>query len=170
MARNVAAHSVATAKAAAVPRFAQAPIASVAGLRVGAQAPSFSFPALDADRTTLDAFRARGKPVMLIFWDPSCGPPCRALLREISRWKREYTASMTVALVSQGSREDNNAHFAGDSASSVVLQLGKEVALAYLVAGIPSAVIVRSNGVIGSRLALGADSVKALVNAEMGRY
>ena len=36
----------------------------------------------------LDALRAPGKPVLLIFVDPGCGP-CTALLPEIGRWQRD---------------------------------------------------------------------------------
>jgi hypothetical protein len=52
------------------------------GLPVGTVAPSFALSGLYGETLTLDALRAPGNPVVLVFSDPSSGP-CVALLPEI---------------------------------------------------------------------------------------
>ncbi len=67
----------------------------VTGLPVGTPAPGFALPPLTGEMTTLQALRALGKPVVLIFSDPGCGP-CTALLPEIGRWQREHANKLVV--------------------------------------------------------------------------
>jgi uncharacterized membrane protein YphA (DoxX/SURF4 family)/thiol-disulfide isomerase/thioredoxin len=141
-------------------------VAPVAGLPVRAPAPTFDLPALDADRLTLDTLRGTSKPVMLIFVEPAC-EPCEVLLPEISRWQREYAATFTIALLSRGTREDNHTKNVEHRLTNIVLQQDDEVVQAYRVAGFPTAVIVQPNGTIGSRLALGADAIRALVTSKV---
>jgi methylamine dehydrogenase accessory protein MauD len=133
-----------------------------AGLPVGALAPRFRLPSLDGDTLTLDALRAPGKPVLLIFANPGCGP-CTTLLPDIGRWQREHAGAVTLALVSQGSPEANRAKVAEHGLTHVLLQRDFEVLQAYQVDGTPSAVLVRRDGSIGSPLATGADAIRALV-------
>jgi thiol-disulfide isomerase/thioredoxin len=152
--------------AEALPPPAVFSVAPVAGLPIHAPAPTFDLPALDAQRVTLDALRATRKPVMLIFWDPACGP-CELLLPDISRWQREYAATFTIALLSRGTREDNHTKSVEHRLTNIVLQHDNEIVQAYRVAGLPTAVIVQPNGTIGSRLALGADAIRALVTSKV---
>src|SRR5262245_37996187 len=56
-----------------------------AGLSVGTLAPAFALTGLDERMLTLEALRAAGKPVLLTFIDPNCGP-CDALLPELAQW------------------------------------------------------------------------------------
>jgi len=53
-----------------------------AGLPVGSQAPDFNLSGLYGEKLTLESLRSSGKPVMLLFTDPNCGP-CTAMLPEI---------------------------------------------------------------------------------------
>ena len=55
------------------------------GLPVGSEAPQFSLSGLYGESLTLDALRSSGKPLMMLFTDPGCGP-CNAMLPEIGRW------------------------------------------------------------------------------------
>ena len=48
---------------------------------------------LHGETMTLEALRARGKPLLLLFTDPGCGP-CTALLPEIGQWQRDHVAKM----------------------------------------------------------------------------
>src|SRR5712692_9836306 len=132
------------------------------GLPVGSQAPAFSLSDLHAEVLTLDALRAPGKPVVLIFSDPGCGP-CTALLPEVGRWQRDYAGKLTVTLISRGSVEANRAKTSEHGISQVLLQHEREIAEAYQDQGTPGAVLVRPDGTIGSPLALGADAIRALV-------
>jgi peroxiredoxin/uncharacterized membrane protein YphA (DoxX/SURF4 family) len=142
------------------------PGARAAGLAVGSPAPAFNLPGVHGETMTLEALRARGKPVVLFFTDPGCGP-CTALLPEIGQWQRDHATKMVVALVSRGTVEANRAKVTEPGVTHVLLQKDREVAQAYQAHGTPSAVVVRQDGTIGSSLAQGADMVRALIAATL---
>ncbi|MFL5700974.1 MAG: MauE/DoxX family redox-associated membrane protein [Ktedonobacteraceae bacterium] len=134
-----------------------------AGLAIGSPAPSFALPTLTSETITLEALRALGKPVLLLFSDPGCGP-CNALLPEIGRWQREHASKVVVALISRGTVEANRPEVTEYGLTHVLLQKDREVAQAYQASGTPSAVLVRREGTIGSSLAQGADAIRVLLN------
>ncbi|HXF63648.1 MAG TPA: TlpA disulfide reductase family protein [Caldilineaceae bacterium] len=129
------------------------------GLPVGATAPAFRLPALAGGEETLETLRARGKPVLLIFSSPTCGP-CLELLPEIARWQRAGTA--TVALISRGGRAAIQSLAAEHHLADVLLQQENEVGMTYGVTGTPSAVLITSGGAIAGPLAEGAPAVRSL--------
>ena len=47
------------------------------GLPVGSEAPEFGLSGLHGETLTLEALRSSGKPVLLFFTDPGCGPATR---------------------------------------------------------------------------------------------
>ena len=138
----------------------------VTGLPVGAPAPAFALSTLTGETITLDALRALGKPVVLIFSDPNCGP-CTALLPEIGRWQSEYATKLVVALMSRGDPEANRARAAEHGITHLLLQQDREVAEAYQAYGTPSTVLVHRNGTIGSPVAPGADAIRGLIASAM---
>src|SRR5215469_5503795 len=138
----------------------------VTGLPVGAPAPAFALSTLTGETITLDALRALGKPVVLVFSDPNCGP-CTALLPAVGRWQREYVTKLVVALVSRGDSEANRAKAAEHGITHLLLQQDREVAEAYQAYGTPSAVLVQRDGTIGSPLAPGADAIRGLIASAM---
>ncbi len=143
------------------------PPAPNAGLPVGTPAPAFTLSGLYGETITLDYLRARGKPVLLLFSDPGCGP-CSTLMPEVGRWQRDYAGKLTLALISRGSVEANRAKASEHEVSQVLLQQDREIAEAYHDHGTPGAVLVRPDGTIGSPLALGADAIRALVAGAVG--
>lgn len=144
------------------PAATKQPSAPVMGLAVGTAAPAFTLSTLSSETIALAALRALGKPVVLIFSDPGCGP-CNALLPEIGRWQREYASKAVVALISRGTVEANRAKVSEYGLRHVLLQQDREVAQAYQAHGTPSAVLIRQDGTIGSPLAQGADTIRALM-------
>jgi len=136
------------------------------GLAVGTPAPAFNLPGLHGETMTLEALRARGKPLLLFFTDPGCGP-CTALLPEIGQWQRDHAAKMRVALISRGTVEANRAKVTEPGVTQVLLQKDREVAEAYQAYGTPSAVVVRQDGTIGTPLAQGADAIRALITTTL---
>src|SRR4029453_13474422 len=76
------------------------------GLPVGSEAPNFSLSGLYGESLTLDALRSLGKPLMVLFTDPGCGP-CNALLPEVGRWQEEHAQKETLSLISRGEAEEN---------------------------------------------------------------
>jgi peroxiredoxin len=146
---------------------APAPAPEIAGLPIGAPAPAFALNGLFGETLTLDSLRAAGKPVMLVFSDPGCGP-CNTLLPQFARWQREYASRLTVALISRGVPEENRAKVTEHEMTYVLLQKNREVAEAYRASGTPTAVIVQPDGMIGSPLAPGADAIAGLVARTVG--
>jgi peroxiredoxin len=137
------------------------------GLPVGAQAPAFSLDGLDGEATTLDDLRAGGKPVVLVFGDPDCGP-CAAFLPDLARYQRDYANRLTVALISRGTVAANRAKATQHRLAHVLLQHDREVSTTYQVHGTPSAVLIRADGMIGSAVAQGADQIRSLVGVAVG--
>lgn len=133
-----------------------------AGLPVGAMAPSFDLPDVHGMRMTLAALMSSGKPVMLLFSNPDCGP-CNELLPEIGRWQREQEKKLTFALVTRGDVVGNRAKSDEHGIRHVLLQENREVAQAYQASATPSAVLVRPDGAIGSPLVMGAEAIRSLV-------
>jgi len=132
------------------------------GLPVGAIAPSFGLEDLNDETLTLDSLRAIGKPVMLLFSDPGCGP-CNTLLPEVGRWQQEHADKLSIALVSRGTPDENRAKASELGLSKVLLQKDWEISEAFEVRGTPSAVMVRPDGTIGSGVAGGSEAIQSLV-------
>jgi len=132
------------------------------GLAVGTPAPSFTLPTLRGETLALAALCALGKPVILLFSDPGCGP-CNTLLPEIGQWQRDHANKLVVALISRGTVEANRPKASEHGLRHVLLQADREVAGAYQASGTPSAVLVRRDGTIGSALAQGAEAIRQLV-------
>jgi methylamine dehydrogenase accessory protein MauD len=132
------------------------------GLPVGELAPEFRLPDLEGETRTLTDLRAEGKPVMLLFSDPLCGP-CTALLPQISEWQHQYADRLSMVLVSAGTREENVKKSAAHGIGQVLVQEHGEVAKAYQYAGTPSAVLISSSGRIASPVVVGADAISSLV-------
>jgi peroxiredoxin/uncharacterized membrane protein YphA (DoxX/SURF4 family) len=139
----------------------------VFGLPVGEAAPEFRLPDLQGATRTLTDLRGNGKPVMLLFTDPECGP-CAALLPQVGEWQDRYADRLSVVLVSAGTREENVKKSAAQGIGQVLVQERREVAEAYQYAGTPSAVLVSSSGRIASPLAAGADAIDSLVRRAVG--
>jgi len=137
------------------------------GLAIGALAPPFQLPNLSAKKVTLDNLRAKGKPVFLVFSDPDCDP-CDAMLPDLTRWQREQANKLTIALVSRGNAEANRAKAVAHGLKTVLLQNDREVAEQYQCPGTPGAVIVSSDGRIGSHLAMGAEAIRELMAQASG--
>jgi peroxiredoxin len=140
----------------------QLPSESEAGLPVGAPAPAFQLSGLHGETLTLDALRAAGKPILLIFSDPDCAP-CNALLPEIGAWQRDHSPDLMISVVSRGSLDANRAKSSEHGLFNVLVQDDREVGEAYGADGTPSAVIVSPDGTVASPLAEGPERIRALV-------
>ena len=141
--------------------------ADTSGLSIGAVAPAFGLSGLHGERLTLEALRAPGKPVLLVFSDPSCGP-CTALMPEVGRWQRDYAGKLTLTLISRGTAEVNRAKASEHGITHMLLQQDREVAESYQAHGTPTAVLVHPDGIIGSPVASGAEEIRALVAGVVG--
>jgi thiol-disulfide isomerase/thioredoxin len=111
---------------------------------------------------TLEGLCASGRPVLLVFSDPACGP-CAALFPDIARWDREHGDLFTVAVISRGAADLNRARLGEHRLKHVLLQQEVDVAAAYGSTGTPSAVLVRPDGTIGSAPTGGSAAIRELV-------
>jgi len=98
-------------------------------------APGTPAPTLGA----VDAFLARGKPVLFLFTSTSC-KPCKELMPSVAAWQREHSSELTIALT-----EDERIHAAFEAS------------------GTPSAVLITPDGMIASWIAAGADAIERLL-------
>jgi thiol-disulfide isomerase/thioredoxin/uncharacterized membrane protein YphA (DoxX/SURF4 family) len=138
-----------------------------AGLPVGSQAPDFSLLGLHGETLTLESLRSSGKPVMLLFTDPNCGP-CNTLLPDVGRWQQEHAEKLSISLVSRGAPEENRTKASEHELQNVLLQEDWEVHDVYRANGTPSAVLVAPDGAVGSPVVGGADAIRALVSQVVG--
>jgi len=133
------------------------------GLPVGSQAPGFSLKGLHRETLTLESLRSAGKPILLLFTDPNCGP-CTAMLPEIGRWQEDHAQTLTLALVSRGEVEENKTKASEHGLSTVLLQDDWEVSESYKVSGTPSAVLISPDGTVASSVAGGAEGIRAFLS------
>lgn len=132
------------------------------GLAPGSEAPAFALRNVLGDTVTLESLLAPGRPLLLLFTSPSCGP-CRALMPVVSRWQREHAEALTIALASAGEADTVRAEAEAHGLVRVLLDEALEVYRAYQASGTPSAVLVSPEGTIGSWVAAGSDRIEQLL-------
>jgi peroxiredoxin len=132
-----------------------------AGLRAGTLAPAFALPDLDGRLVSLDAHR--GRPLLLVFSDPHCGP-CNALAPELAALHRRHAGDrVAIVMVSRGDADENRSKVAAHGIGfPVVLQAGWELSKAYGIFATPVAFLIDGDGVIARDVATGADAILAL--------
>ncbi|MDO8500226.1 MAG: MauE/DoxX family redox-associated membrane protein [Gemmatimonadaceae bacterium] len=135
------------------------------GLPVGTTAPPFELATPSRGTLSLGALLQERRPVMLIFSDPDCGA-CTALLPEVQRWQVGYADKIRIAVVSRGSDHAVRMMAKRHDLTDVLLQTDREVAQSYNVQAIPSAVLIRVDGQIGSSLMLGRDAIEQLLQLD----
>ncbi len=132
------------------------------GLPLDAVAPDFKLPAYAGGTTSLADLLAYGKPLLLVFTNPTCGP-CVVLFEEIKEWQRSHSEQLTIGLVSFGTIKENFVNVARNNLGHVLLQREREVAEKYGANVTPTAVVVNTNGKIASPIAAGADEIRGLL-------
>lgn len=115
------------------------PTSAQKGLPVGSLAPSFAAPALRGEPQTLESLLAAGRPLLLFFFDPECGP-CHAYLPQLARWQAESRGRIRFVLL--GRRMEGKAEDPAYAPFLVLGQEDREIGKRYLVSSIPSALIV----------------------------
>lgn len=139
----------------------------VPGLPLESKAPVFEIDGYDKKPISLNSLMGRRKPVMLLFANPKCGP-CAAIFHEVGSWQRDYDEKVTIAIISQGTIKDNFVNTVRNDLKNVALQDEREVADQYSAMVTPSALVVRTDGLIGSSLAAGAEEIRALMENLVG--
>ena len=141
------------------------PTSAQRGLPVGSLAPSFSAPALRGEPQTLEGLLAAGRPLLLFFFDPECGP-CHAYLPHLARWQAGSRGRIRFVLL--GRRMEGKAEDPAYAPFSVLGQEDREIGKRYLVSSIPSALIIGAEGRIQSPLAIGHEAIEQLLTSALG--
>jgi uncharacterized membrane protein YphA (DoxX/SURF4 family)/peroxiredoxin len=140
-----------------------------AGKAVGSEAPPFALRGVRGDKVTLESLRTRGKPVVLVFVHPRCGP-CRELLPELGEWQLTLAQNLTIAVLSEGSVAANRTLSEDHGVADFLLQERNEVYRAYEVrAGTPAAVVVDPGGTIAGPTVGGRLAIEELIRLTLRR-
>jgi peroxiredoxin len=130
------------------------------GLPAGTPAPDFTLPALDGGTLSLEQFR--GRPVLLVFSDPHCGP-CNQLAPELEQAHRRG-GDLQILMVSRGDREANRQKAAEHKLTFPIgLQKQWEISRAYGMFATPIAYRIDAAGVIAGEVAAGVEPIRALL-------
>ncbi|WP_183765892.1 peroxiredoxin family protein [Tunturibacter empetritectus] len=125
---------------------------------IGDPAPELMLPSVSGRRTKLGDFR--GQPLVLLFWNPSCGF-CLRMLEDLRFWERNPPSNAPQLLVvSTGPHEVNRKM---DLRSEIVLDDDFLVGRAFKSTGTPSAVLLDGRGALLAPLATGEDAVRSLL-------
>lgn len=132
-------------------------------------APQFVLPSLKGYDISLAGLLALGRPVMLHFTDPRCGP-CYELLPDIGGWQRVYGERITSVIVSGGTSETNRlmTNEYGIDSNLVLLQSEREVFESLRLSQLPASVVIDPDGEIRSDPAYGAHAVRQLAASTLG--
>ena len=137
------------------------------GLPLESIAPPFELAAYAGGKSSLTQLLAYGKPLLLIFTNPTCGP-CVVLFEEVKEWQESHSEQLTIALISFGTIKENFVNVARNGLGQVLLQQEREVAEKYGANVTPTAVVVNTSGRIASPLAAGADEIRKLLSTVLG--
>ena len=137
------------------------------GLPIGTPAPDFELPNYEGGRTSLAQLLAAGKPVLLIFTNPKCGP-CISLFKDIRDWQTAHNDQLTIALLTFGTIKDNFVNVARNGLGQVLLQERNEVSSLYGSNLTPTAVIIGTDGLIMSNFAGGGEEIRTLLESHVG--
>ena len=131
------------------------------GLPVGAPAPDFVLPDVNGKEVAFEHLLAQAKPMLFFFVSPNC-VPCNALLPEIQEWKKDLGERFNFVFISSGKVKENMDKF-GATTKQILLQKDKEIALEFEAIWTPTALLVNSDGTIGSRIAAGDEAIRELI-------
>jgi thiol-disulfide isomerase/thioredoxin len=135
----------------------------VEGLPVGALAPNFSLESMSGSQVSLEGLLSGGKPVLLFFVSPTCSP-CKSLLPMVSRWEREFSDWLSIAVLSRGTLKDNQSKMSKYEIRHLLLQGEADVADEYQARWTPAAVLIGRDGKIASPVTSGDEAIRALIN------
>jgi len=131
------------------------------GLPGGTEAPNFVLPGLDGKNHALTDYR--GKRVVLVFSDITCGP-CEAMSPDLVKLAEKKGDKLQVVMISRGDAETNRQKAeAFGYPFPVLLQKGWEVSKLYGMFATPIGFLIDENGVIEKDVAVGPEPILNLV-------
>jgi peroxiredoxin/uncharacterized membrane protein YphA (DoxX/SURF4 family) len=128
-------------------------------LKKGDAVPALSLP--DLAGTAVNLARLKGRPTLLLFWNPACGF-CQQMLPDLKAWEvARPKGSPDLLVISTGSRQVNRQQ---GFQSTVILDHKLSASQVFGSSGTPSAVMLDEQGRVASDISVGAVSVLALAN------
>jgi peroxiredoxin len=132
------------------------------GLPAGTPAPDFILPLLEGGELSLSDYR--GRPVLLVFSTPQCGP-CDQLAPRLEQAARR-SPEVQVLMVSRGQGEENRAKAAQHGLTfPIVLQQQWEISRKYGKFATPIGYLIDEEGIIAQEIALGVEPILSLLSA-----
>ena len=138
-------------------------------LRLGSRAPDFSLPSIGGGAVGLGDLLVAGRPCLLTFVAPGCGP-CATLLPEIARWHSTLGDRLLLPVVSTGAEsatEELAREYGLQPQVMVLADADAAVSGAYAVPGTPCSVLVAPDGTVSSAPATGQLAIEALVRVAL---
>ena len=130
------------------------------GLPRGAAAPEFRIPRLGGGQLSLSDFK--GRPLLLVFSDPHCGP-CDLLAPRLERLSR--TGDVQVVMVSRGDAAANQDKVTRHRLTFPVgLQGHWEISRLYGMFATPIAFLIDAHGIVSAPVATGPDAIMDLLS------
>jgi peroxiredoxin len=131
------------------------------GLAKGTKAPAFRLPLLDGGELELADYR--GRPVLLVFSDPGCGP-CQELAPRLNQHYSQ-NREIEVIMISRGDREANRRKAAEHGLRfPITLQKQWEISRLYGMFATPIGYLIDERGIIAADVATGAEPILALLS------
>lgn len=131
------------------------------GLRAGTIAPSFRLPDLVGRQTALESFR--GRPLLLVFSDPDCGP-CNVLAPRLQPL-HDASIDLQVVMISRRDAERNRAKAKEYGLTfPILLQRHWEISRVYGMFAMPIGYLIDAEGVIAEDVAVGAEAILTLAS------
>ena len=128
--------------------------------------PDFRLPTLSGPELTLRGLLEAGRPLLVVFMMPGCGP-CKSMRPAAARWADAYRDRVRVVIMSRFAPEANAEHYADFPRLEVLIDEDAAVSLAFGVMGTPSAVLVGPDGRRRGGLATGERLVRRLLAAAL---
>jgi thiol-disulfide isomerase/thioredoxin len=110
----------------------------------------------------------RSRSLLLLFTSPQCAP-CRELRPEIRAWQQCLGSQLRFGLASDGRVEEIRREAVQFGVTDPLVDRDLRLFHAFEAKGTPSAVLVRSDGTIGSHLASGPAAIRALLAREAAK-
>jgi peroxiredoxin len=133
------------------------------GLKADTLAPPFRLPRLDGGELALEDLQ--GKPVLLVFSDPECGP-CNAVTPQLEELHRRNPA-VQVVMISRKDEEANHKKVAEHGLTfPVLLQKQWEISKLYGIFATPVGYLIDADGVIIRDVAKGGEAILDLLRPD----
>jgi len=130
------------------------------GLKAGTPAPDFQLPRVGGSELSLAQYR--GRRVLLVFSDPTCGP-CNELAPKLQQ-RHAQDAARSIVMVSRGDLDANVRKIEEHGITfPVALQRQWEISRLYGMFATPIGFLIDEEGIIAAPVAVGPDRILALL-------